>query len=81
MLGNYRIEAIVNQMLQIFAHTNLSHEFIFITIHSGKLTNMSENVLQTIGQLESINVVQSVLHVRIDDQFGQAQDFTTQVES
>lgn len=68
-------------MLQIFAHSNLSHQFVFVAIHARQLANMSENILQTIGQLKCVHVVQTILNVRIDDQFCQTQDFTTQMES
>lgn len=72
IIFNYRIESIVNQMLQIFAHANLSHQFVFVAIHSSQLTDMSKNILQTVGQLECIHIVQAILNVRIDDQFSQA---------
>lgn len=56
-IATYRIEAIVDQMLQILAHANLSHQFVFVTIHAGQLTHMGEDVLQTVGQLKSVHVV------------------------
>lgn len=41
---------------------------------------MREDVLKSIGQLESIDVAETVLHVRIDDKLCETQDLTTQVE-
>lgn len=68
-------------MFQIFAHSNLSHQFVFVSIHSRQLADVSENILQTVGQLEGVHVVQTILNVRIDDQFGETQNFTAQMES
>lgn len=68
-------------MLQIFAHSDLSHQLVLVTIHSGQLANVGENVLQTVGQLECVHIVQAVLNVRVDDQFGESQDLATQMES
>lgn len=59
-------------MFQIFAHSYLSHEFVFVPIHAGQLSNMSEDVLQPVGELEGVNIVQSVLNVRIDYQFSES---------
>ena len=70
-MNTYGIEAIVDQMLQILAHTNLSHQLVFVTIHAGQLTNVRENILQAIGQLERVHIVQTILNMRVDDQFGQ----------
>lgn len=68
-------------MLQIFAHANLPHEFVLVTIHSRQLSNVSKDVLQTISQLEGVYIVETILHVRIDDELSQTQDFPTQMES
>ena len=68
-------------MLQIFAHPNLSHQLVLVTVHSGQMTNMRENVMQSISQLEGIHISQSILNMRINNQFNKSQYFTTQVES
>jgi hypothetical protein len=39
-----------------------------------------KHILQPVRQLERIDVTQSELHVRIDDELGKSQDFSTQVE-
>ena len=133
-------------MFQIFAHANLSHQFIFVTVHTGQLSNLiekkeqksvstwrattttilqqycnilqqycnmqhqptntnnnnnnqqqltttqpklvqkthhhhhhptkhtyvSKDVLQSIGQLVRTDVAQAVLHMTVDNQFGQS---------
>ena len=67
-------------MLEIFRHSDLLHEFVFVSVHSGELTDVGEQVLQSIRKLESIDVSKSELDVRVDDELGQPQDFSTQVE-
>lgn len=56
-------------MLKILAHPDLSHELVLVAVHAGQLANVSEYVLKTVSQLEGVHVVQTVLYVRIDDQF------------
>lgn len=67
-------------MLQVLTHTDLSHQAVFVSVHTSKLTNVGKNVLQTVSQLECIDVTETILDVRIDDQLGQAKNLTTQVE-
>lgn len=68
-------------MLQILAHSDLPHEFVLVTIHAGQLSDVGKDVLQAIGKLESVDVVQSILYVRVDNQLSETKDFTTQMES
>lgn len=44
----YSVEAVVDEMLQVFAHSDLSHQLVLVSIHTSQLTHMSENVLQSI---------------------------------
>ena len=39
------IESVVDKMLQVLAHSHLSHELVLVAIHTSQLTNMSEYVL------------------------------------
>lgn len=57
MRTTYGVESVINQMLQILAHSDLPHKFVLVSIHSGKLANVSKDILEAICQLESINVV------------------------
>ena len=68
-------------MLQVLRHTDLSHKLVLVPIHSSQSTDMRENVLKRISELECIDVTKTVLDVSIDDKLGKTQDFTTQVES
>lgn len=48
----YSVEPVVDEMLQIFAHPDLSHQLVLVAVHACQLTHMSEDVLQTIRQLK-----------------------------
>ena len=39
-------------MLNVLAHSDLPHQFIFVSVHASQLTNMSKNVLQAVSKLE-----------------------------
>lgn len=49
---NYRVEPVVDDMLEIFAHADLSHQLVLVSIHSSQLSNMSKRVLNTISKLK-----------------------------
>ena len=68
-------------MFQVLAHPDLFHQLVLVPIHPGQLSNMSENILQSIGQLEGIHIIQTVLNMRIHNQFRQSQNFPAQMKS
>jgi hypothetical protein len=68
-------------MLQVLAHSNLSHELVLVSVHASELSHMRKDILQGISKLECISITEPVLHVRIHNQLCQAQDFPTEVES
>jgi hypothetical protein len=68
-------------MFKILAHSDLPHQLVLVTVHASQLTNVSKNILKTISQLESIDVVETILDMGVDDQLRQTQDFTTKMES
>lgn len=47
----HSVEPVVDQMLQVFAHPDLSHQLVLVAVHACQLTHMSEDVLQPISQL------------------------------
>lgn len=47
----YSVEPVVDEMLQILAHPDLSHQLVLVAVHSRQLTNMSKDILQPITQL------------------------------
>lgn len=75
------VEAVIDQVLQIFAHSDLSHQLVLVAIHSRQLPNVSEDVLQSVGELEGVHVVQPILDVGINDELSQPKNLATQVES
>lgn len=44
----YSVEAVVDEMLEIFAHPDLSHQLVLVAVHSCQLTNVGKDVLQPI---------------------------------
>ena len=68
-------------MLDVFAHSDLPHEFVLVPIHSSQLTNMGENIPKTISELKAVHITKSVLDIRIYHQLGQTENLTTQMES
>ena len=55
------VESVVDDVLQVFAHSDLLHQLVLVTVHSGQLAHVGEDVLQAVGQLEGVHVVQAVL--------------------
>ena len=53
---------------------------VLIAVHASQSTNVREDVLQSIGKLESVNVAQAELDIGIHDEFCKAKDFTAQME-
>ncbi|CAN8015572.1 unnamed protein product, partial [Ixodes persulcatus] len=78
--GTPPVEAVVDQVLEVLAHANLTHELVLVAVHARELAHMGEDVLEPVGQLEGIHVVQPVLHVAVHHQLCQPQDLPAQVE-
>lgn len=74
------IESIVYHMLQVFAHPNLPHKFIFVSVHACDITNMCKDVLKSICQLESIHRTPTVLHMTIHNEFCQPHNFSAEMK-
>lgn len=53
----YSVEPVVDEMLQIFAHPDLSHQLVLVAVHACQLTHMGEDVLQPIRQLQNIGKI------------------------
>ena len=53
-----RVEPVVDKVLQILAHADLSHQAVLVTVHAGQLADVREDVLQAVGQLEGIYIAQ-----------------------
>jgi hypothetical protein len=48
----YSVESIVDEMLEILAHPDLSHQLVLVPVHTRQLTHMRKDVLETIGKLK-----------------------------
>lgn len=57
LVFTYSVEAVVDEMLQVFTHPDLSHQLVLVAVHASQLTHMSENVLQPISQLQYRNYI------------------------
>ena len=55
-------------------------DLVLVPVHTRQSTNMREDILQRVGELEGVDVAQTVLHVSVDDELGEAQDFAAQME-
>ena len=55
----YSVESVVNKMFEIFAHSDLLHQLVFVSVHSSQLSHVGKYVLQSICQLEAVQ-----LHMR-----------------
>jgi hypothetical protein len=75
------VESVVDEMLQVLAGTNLVHELVLVSVHTGQLTNMVEGVQNTIRKLEGINIAQTILNLSVNNKLGQTQNLTHQMES
>ena len=75
-----RVEAVVDEMFQVLAETDLTHELVLVAVHARELSDMGKNVLKAVGELKGVDVTESVLDVGVDNQFREAEDFATQVE-
>lgn len=51
----YSVEAVVDEMLEIFAHSDLSHQLVLVAVHARQLTNVGKDILQPISQLQRHN--------------------------
>lgn len=51
-MWTYSVEPVVDEMLQVFAHSDLSHQLVLVAVHARQLPDMSKDVLQSIRQLK-----------------------------
>lgn len=67
-------------MFEILAHSDLSHEFVLVAVHTSELAYVGKCVLQTIGKLEGINVAKTILNMRVNNKFGESKYLSTKME-
>ena len=44
----YSVEPVVDEMLEVLAHADLSHQFVLVPVHTRQLAHVGEDILQTI---------------------------------
>ena len=76
----YRVESVIDNMLEILAHPNLPHQLVFVTVHPSQLSHVGEDVLQAVRQLKGVHIAETILDVAVDHQFGQTQDLPAKME-
>lgn len=55
------VESVVDQMLQVLAGSDLSHQAVLVSVHACQLTDVGEDILQAISKLEGVNITQPVV--------------------
>jgi hypothetical protein len=74
------IETMIDDVLQILASPNLAHQPVLVSIHTRQLTDVVEDVVNPVCELEGIDVPETILDMRIDNQLDEPQDFAHQME-
>ena len=60
--GTYSVEPVVDEMFQVLAHTNLSHQLVLVAVHACQLTHMGKDVLHSISQLKQARKQNIAMH-------------------
>lgn len=68
-------------MLDVLSHADLPHEAVLVAVHACQVSNVREDVLQSVSQLESFDVAKSILDMRVYDKFYHAKDLSAKMES
>lgn len=56
------------------------HQLVFVPVHTSKLADMVESVENTISELKGVDIAETVLDLRVDNELGQAEDLTHEME-
>ena len=67
-------------MLKVLCHAHLPHKLVLVPVHTGQGSDMREDVLKRVGELEGVHVTETELHMGVDDKLRQAENLATQVE-
>jgi len=46
--GTYCIKSVIDEMFDVFTHSDLSHQFVLVSVHPSQLSNVSKHILYTI---------------------------------
>lgn len=53
ILGTHSIEAVVDEVLEVLAHPDLSHQLVLVAVHASQLAHVGKDVLQPVCQLQT----------------------------
>ena len=67
-------------MLQVLRHAHLPHELVLVPVHTRQSSNVREDVLNGVSELEGVDIAKTELNVSVDDELRQTEDFTAQME-
>jgi len=57
----HSVEAVVEQVFEVFAHADLSHQLVLVAVHARQLADVRKDVLKTVRQLQSLTYVNTPL--------------------
>ena len=57
----------VDQVPKVLCHANLPHELVLVPVHARQSTNVRENILQGVCQLEGVDIAKTELNVGVND--------------
>ena len=77
LLHRTSVEAVVDEMLQVLRHAHLPHELVLVPVHTRQGSDVREDVLNGVGELEGVNIAETELNVSVDDELGETKNFTT----
>jgi hypothetical protein len=62
------IEAIIDEVLQVFCHSDLSQELVLVMVRAHKGTNGCKDILKGICELEGVSLAKTVLDISINNE-------------
>lgn len=60
--GTYSVEPVVDEMFQVLAHANLSHQLVLVAVHACQLTHVGKDVLHSVSQLKQARKQNIAMH-------------------
>ncbi|KAH3663740.1 hypothetical protein OGAPHI_005142 [Ogataea philodendri] len=65
--SNNSVESVVNNVFQVLTSSDLVHNFVLVTVDTRQLPKMVQSVVDTVCELESVNVSEPELNMRINN--------------
>ena len=58
----HSVEPVVDEMLQVFTHADLSHQLVLVAVHACQLTHVGKDVLHSISKLKQTQKPNPIMH-------------------